>query len=341
VRFSLKSLTSSGVTDDPEFLLESWGDGNLPCSNCGYTVPLAGLPPLEFTRCPQCENLNITPLHINRFWLFEPLGGGGMGSVYKAYDSRNPQHGCAVKILPRPERKRVRPIQALINEMAVARAVGSHPCMAEYIASGYENGEYYLASAYIEGERIDKRLKRLEHLSEPEVILIALHLLSAEQHLYEAGYLYRDLKPENIIINPEGFAVLLDYGLSLPLNKARNPDSEHIAGSPYFMPPERLWGMEEDAYSEIYSLGLVMYFALTGQTLFDAKDVESLASKHVAKIRLSSAKKLQGVGPGLTKILTQMIQQDFKERYPSFAVLAAELYSLYQKLADMPPVPKV
>jgi len=337
VHFGWKSLTSLGVANDPESLISNWEDGNLPCSSCGYTVRLEPLKPLEFTRCPQCENLTITPLQINRFWLFEPLGGGGMGSVYKAYDVQNPQQSCAVKILPRSEKSRVRPIQALINEMAVARAVGPHPCLADYIASGYENGEYYLATAYIEGERLDKRLKRFEHLSEPEVILIALHLLSAEQHLYDAGYLYRDLKPENIIINPAGLSVLLDYGLSLPLSKARKPESEHIAGSPYFMPPERLWGKEEDAYSEIYSLGLVMYFALTGQTLFDAKDVESLASKHVAKIRLSSARKLQGVEPELSKIMTRMIQQDYTERYSSFSLLANELYKLYQTLTAVPP----
>jgi len=71
--------------------------------------------------------------------------------------------------------------------------------------SGYEDGEYLLwRRPYIEGERLDKRLKRFERLSEPEVILIALHLLSAEQHLYDAGYLYRDLKRENIIIRSGG-----------------------------------------------------------------------------------------------------------------------------------------
>jgi len=69
------------------------------------------------------------------------------------------------------------------------------------------------------------------------------------------------------------------------------------------MPPERLWGKEEDAYSEIYMpWSRHVFLPLRGKLCFDAKDVESLASKHVAKIRLSSAKKLQGVEPGLSKI---------------------------------------
>ena len=83
-----------------------------------------------------------------------------------------------------------------------------------------------------------------------------LQLLSAEQQIWDAGYLYRDTKPQNIMIDKDKNARLFDFGLCKPIEKSVDHDSEMIQGSPLYMPPERIVGMEENMSSEIYSIGM-------------------------------------------------------------------------------------
>ena len=166
--------------------------------------------------------------------------------------------------------------------------------------------------------------------SDLETIAIALHVLSAEQHIYKCGYLFRDLKPENIIINEKGYAILIDFGLCMTREHALNPDEEYVSGSPYYIPPERLTGAGEDARSEIYSLGMIMYQALTGKTFFDAAEIDSLAKRHLSKIRLSVESKLDGINPALAKILAKMIAQHSEDRPSSFTEVFGMLQPLLQ-----------
>ncbi|MBO4345792.1 MAG: hypothetical protein J5833_08545, partial [Victivallales bacterium] len=104
-----------------------------------------------------------------------------------------------------------------------------------------------------------------------------------------------------------------------------------ISGSPYFMPPERLLGNPEDACSEIYSIGMVVYNALTGHTIYDADDLEALAHRHVAKVKIRNASKMEGIEPEMAKILDKMIKREPQERYQSFTELADELRAYMAK----------
>lgn len=310
--------------------------GRVPCSACGAAIPSGTLEPLSLVECPQCKRMAFVPLRIGRYWLVEPLGGGGMGSVYKALNRAHPSRRFAVKVLSRAERTRPANIHALLNEGRIGRLVGGHPCVVRYLDSGCEDGEYYLAMDLVEGERLDKRVDRLGRLPEREVLQMALHLLSAEQHIYRCGFLYRDMKPENVILNTEGFAVLLDFGLCIPREQALHPRDQYVAGSPYFLPPERMLGAPEAAFSEIYSIGMVMYYALTGQTFFDADEAEALAKRHLDRVRLSVSGRLRDFRPELVEVLSRMIRQDPSERYQNFQDAADAVQGA---LDSLPPRP--
>jgi serine/threonine protein kinase len=101
-----------------------------------------------------------------------------------------------------------------------------------------------------------------------------------------------------------------------------------VSGSPYYLPPERLLGTGEDAYSEIYSLGMVMYYALSGQTYFDANEVEALAKRHVSKVRLSVSSKLRGFREELVAVLSKMIKQEPEDRYGNFREVAEAIQAI-------------
>jgi len=319
------SASGSGM---PDFPPDAYEAGYLPCAGCAAHLPLADLEPLRMAACPECRALNFVPMNIDRFWLFRPLGGGGMGSVYRAYDSTVRDAFFAAKVLFRSGGDSDVSVEALQNEAEVGTQVGDHPGLVKCMASGHEGDEYYYVMEHVDGKRLDNLIRFSGRLVEKHVLLIALQILDAEKHIYECGYLYRDMKPENIIVTTEGRAVLIDYGLCLSRAKALKADDDFVAGSPYYVPPERLWGIGEDAYSEIYSLGMVMYYALTGRTFFDSDEVESLAKRHVSKVRLTTASKMRGFHPELVQVLSKMIKQDYRDHYRTFDDLEAALKEL-------------
>jgi serine/threonine-protein kinase len=312
-------------------LAEAFAAGKVPCQQCKFEIPMKGLQQLRMVECPVCKAVTFVPLQVGRFWLFEPLGGGGMGSVYRAMNPETLDRHYAVKVLSRIEKTKPANIHALLNEARIGKLIGDHPCLVKCVDSGCENGEYFSAMELVVGERLDKRIDRLGRLPEPQVLQIALHILAAEQHIFKCGYLYRDLKPENIIINNEGYAILFDYGLCMPREDALHPKDEFVSGSPYYLPPERLLGKGEDACSEIYSLGMVIYYALSGQTYFDASEVEALAKRHVSKVRLSVSSKLRGFPEDLVAVLTKMIRQEPEERFQSFHEVARAIRAIQEK----------
>ena len=124
------------------------------------------------------------------------------------------------------------------------------------------------------------------------------------------------MKPENVIINNCGYAVLLDFGLCIPLTPPAIRWMNLISGSPYYMPPERLLASRKMPTAK--SIGMVMYHALTGHTLYDANELESLAKKHVAKMKVSNLAKMTNMSTGMAELLDRMIQQSPEERPQTF-----------------------
>ncbi len=303
---------------NPYELAKAWEKGSLRCPKCRKSSSLETFKCLQLNDCPHCSTPFFMPQRIRDYFLYEPAGGGGMGSVYKAVSVKYPDRVLAVKVLARKERMNPPNIHAILNEALVSYAFKDSQFVAACLDSGFADDEYFTVMDFIDGERLDKRIERLGMMPETEVIPMAMHLLAAEQHIFRRGYLFRDMKPENVIINSCGYAVLLDFGLCIPLDAARNPTDEFISGSPYYMPPERLLGHPEDAYSDIYSLGMVMYHALTGHTLYDATELESLAKKHVAKMKVSNLARMTNMSTGMAELVDRMIQQSPEERPQTF-----------------------
>ena len=301
--------------------------GRIRCGGCRARFALADLEPVSLANCPKCDRPNFVPLRIGEFWLCEPLGGGGEGSVYKSVHSHN--GGIhALKILRRQNRDDPDAIATLLHEAEVIKSIGEHPHIVRLIASGCENGENYVALEYVEGERLDSRIARVARIPEKDVARLALALLSAEKHIVDGGYLYRDLKPENIVIEKTGRPVLLDFGFCTPLAEAKaQADNEFVKGSPHYLPPERLWRSGEGPVSEIYSLGMVMYHALTGRTFYkSAEEAAQVAVRHATSLRLTvQPSSMQYCSARMVELVDMMIKRDSGERVQSFEVVADEL----------------
>jgi serine/threonine-protein kinase len=300
------------------------------CGGCQQEVAFAGREPLTAMPCPQCGAGVTVPHYLNGYWLFHPIGGGGMGMVYQAWHEEDMEQIFAIKILPRDQRENPTLIETLEREFGIISSLGEHPCIVNAVETGRSpDGELFLAMPYVEGERLDEKVKRAGRLPEREVVLIGLRILSGEAHIYNHGYLFRDLKPENVLVKPGEGATLFDYGICMTIEEAERDPGDIIQGSPIYFPPERLTGEGERANSEIYSLGMVLYHCLAGQPYFTSTEINTIARQHIRSTRLSDAK-MQSISPYFAAVIEKMIRREPRERYQTFLEAERALYQILQ-----------
>ncbi len=329
-----KDAEAAEAASDSKPNLEMLEGNCLECSSCHTVLSLASFPALTLVKCSQCDATNFIPYNIRGFWLYRPLGGGGMGSVYKAIHKEYAGMEFAVKILPRDAKESQHLIDALIQEAAIGKSFGKHPHLTFVADYGHFNGEYFSAMEFCAGQRLDQIIDSSDQIPHKLVLLWAMQLLSAEQKMYECGYLYRDLKPQNIIIDKEGNAHLIDYGLCIKIEDAHNKDTETVDGSPLYMPPERIVGMPEGMSGEIYSLGMVMFHALTKSTYYTATGAYEVAKKHVSSLRMANVgtRLPITVSPRIAEILDRMIARMPSERYQTYKETAVAIRNVYNSL---------
>ena len=330
--FGHKEEHQSGEEKKPD--LELLNNNCYECEFCSAIHSLLDQTPLSIAKCPDCGASNFIPYLIKHFWLYLPLGGGGMGSVYKAIYFNNPEWEFAVKVLPRAKKDDPYLIDSLIREAEIGKAFGKHPHLVAVADYGQYQDEHFVALEFSKGMRLDQVIEMSESINQKYILLWVLQLLSAEQRMWDAGYLYRDMKPQNIMIDPKKNVKLFDYGLAVPKDQSHDPNSDVVQGSPLYMPPERIVGMEENMSSEIYSIGMVMFHALARKTYYTASGAFELAKKHVTSLRTSSvASKLPSyTNPLIANVLDRMVARIPKNRYQSFKEVALDIKHIYNKI---------
>jgi serine/threonine-protein kinase len=287
------------------------------CPSCSFKLNLDKFEPLEVVACTACGTPLFIPQKIKHYWLYRPLGGGGMGCVYRALSEENPGE-FAVKILPRNRKDDQVLITTLMMEGKIGKILGKSPHIVEVIEYGVDEDEHFMVSRFVEGTRLDIFISSASRLSERQALDIMVQVINAEIHIRNCGYLFRDMKPENIIILEETSSVkLFDFGLCISLEHAANPNpDDHLEGSPYYLPPERIVAAPEGEYSEVYSLGMLLFHMLTGTTYFSQADIKDLVTKHVRALGVNSVKqRLEHCSPQIIHIIEKMIQSDPNKRY--------------------------
>lgn len=316
--------------------LEDLEQGYIICENCECKVLLKDNTSLSIAKCPVCSTSNFIPMLIKDYWLYEPLGGGGMGCVYHAFHRHDSNIEYAIKVLNREMVYDKFMIDSLLNEAKIGCKFGTHPHLTKVYEYGLWKDEYYAVYEFIDGIRLDQIIESPIKRTEKQIILWTLQMLSAEQHIFDCGYLFRDLKPQNIIIDRNGNVKMFDYGLAIPIEEAINGNkSDQIIGSPHYIPPERIEGSPESQYSEIYSLGMLMYHLISRKTFYSSADVRKLVEKHVTTLRVDNfhSKLPAKTSPEVARILMKMIKRDPSSRYQSYKELGADLFREFKNCA--------
>ena len=319
------------LSKNNEFDCSLLNKGYIKCENCSSQHLLNFYKPLSFSKCSKCNFPIFIPHRVTDYWLYEPLGSGGMGSVYKAVHCKKGDK-YSVKILQRDSKTDKEVVDALLQEGKIGKLISDHPNLCPVVEYGNYKDEVYVVSRFLDGIRMDVLIDTEGGIVEENVLLWILQLLSGLQHIYKKGYLFKDLKPQNIIINRrEGYkATLFDYGLCEKVVDSGKGNEEHIMGSPMFLPPERCSLAREGMYSEIYSLGMVMFYCLSGKPYYSSKSIEDIIKMHTRKMRVKTAtSKLENINPDITGILEKMIRREPTERYQTYTDVYNEIMPIY------------
>ncbi len=243
------------------------------CPSCGVQMQIEAAYAGQHAQCPQCEaDISIPPLNIGPnvilggFRLEKKLGSGSMGDVYLA-EQITMKRKVAVKILPASMTRDPQAVERFLHEVQTL-ARFEHPNIVSAFNAGEDDGTYYLAMAYVNGEDLDSIVKRQGVMAERRALEIIRKVSIALQFAWqEHQLLHRDIKPENVMIDTHGEIRLMDMGISKSAHEDSNLTMPGVVfGTPHYMSPEQAWSDGPiDFRADLYSLGASFYRLVTGE----------------------------------------------------------------------------
>jgi serine/threonine protein kinase len=227
--------------------------------------------------------LSLEGQSLGKYRILEPLGRGGMAQVYKAYHSQLDRF-VAVKIL-RSDLVEEEEFLARFRREARAVAALRHPNIVQIFDFDVQNDLYYMVMELLEGDTLKAYLNSMrvhaEKLPLGETVRIFTDVLAGLAYAHGEGIVHRDLKPANIMLTKRGQAVLTDFGIAQIVGGTQYTVSGALMGTLSYMAPEQGLNGHSDARSDIYSLGIAYYEALTGTVPFDADTPLAILMKHI------------------------------------------------------------
>src|ERR1043166_419825 len=220
---------------------------------------------------------------IGRYRIVEKLGVGGMGEVYLAEDTRLGRK-VALKLLSE-EFTQNRDRLNRFDQEAYAASALNHPNILTIYEMGDEGGRHYIATEFVDGVTLRKRLSSGVPMELEEVLDIAIQIAGALEEAHAAGIVHRDIKPENIMIRRNGHVKVLDFGLAKLTERPASEETDTeavtralvqtdaglVLGTSQYMSPEQARGKPVDERTDIWSLGVVLYEMATGRAPFSGE----------------------------------------------------------------------
>ena len=256
------------------------------------------------------------------------VGRGGMGIVYCARDRRLKRE-IAIKVLPPELSFRADIRQRFLREAETAAQL-NHPNIVPIYTVEERDNLVYFVMAYIKGDNLGVRLQQHGPLPAVEVRRILKEVAEALAYAHNRNVIHRDIKPDNIIIDEEtGRAMVTDFGIARALTDmgdSRLTATGMAIGTPAYMSPEQSAGDRAiDGRSDLYSLGVVGYQMLCGQTPFVASNTPSMLVKHLSERPVPVDERWPDIPPDLARAVMMALEKDPNDRFPNAAAFAQAL----------------
>jgi serine/threonine-protein kinase len=270
------------------------------------------------------EFIELQDALAGEYSLERELGRGGMGIVYLAREVQLDRL-VAIKLLPGALASRPEIRERFLREARMAASL-SHPHIVPIYRVGEAKGLVFFVMAYVNGETLGDRLRARGPLSAAVATRLLREVTWALSYAHGRGIVHRDIKPDNILIETEtGRALVTDFGIARGVAETAISDPGHVTGTAHFMSPEQASGETIDGRSDLYSLGVVGYLAVSGKLPFDAPSIPALLVKQIG----TDAPALSSVAPTAPRALIDVIDRCLRkapaERFASGEELAEAL----------------
>ena len=272
--------------------------------------------------------IHVAQVLSANYELENEVGRGGMGIVYCARDRRLKRE-IAIKVLPPELSFRADIRQRFLREAETAAQL-NHPNIVPIYTVEEKDNLVYFVMAYIKGDNLGQRLQQHGPMEPVEVRRILREVAEALAYAHHRNVIHRDIKPDNIIIDEEtGRAMVTDFGIARALTDmgdSRLTATGMAIGTPAYMSPEQSAGDRAiDGRSDLYSLGVVGYQMLCGQTPFVASNTPSMLVKHLSERPIPVDERWPDLPPDLARAVMLCLEKDPNDRFPSAAAFAQAL----------------
>ncbi|MGB7922289.1 MAG: protein kinase [Pyrinomonadaceae bacterium] len=277
---------------------------------------------------------------LGRYEIRSSLGAGGMGEVYLAQDTRL-NRPVALKLLTADLTRYEDRLRRFEQEARAASAL-NHPNILTIYEIGHAEAGHFIATEFIDGMTLRERIARTE-VRALEALDIAIQVSAALAAAHAAGIVHRDIKPENIMVRRDGYVKVLDFGLvklterqaidsEAPTISPVNTDPKAIMGTVNYMSPEQARGLEVDARTDIWSMGVVLYEMVAGRVPFEGATTGDMIVSILDREPLPLSRYCVEAQTELDWIVKKALSKDREERYQTIKDFAIDLRRLKQEL---------
>ncbi len=305
------------------------------CGKCA--TPLLSLEEISATPTKTLEKtpdeLTRGTTFASRYEVIEELGKGGMGKVYRVFDTKIEEE-VALKLIQPGISSDKKTIERFRNELKIARRI-AHRNVCKMYDLGSEEETHYITMEYVPGESLKSMIGMMGQLSAGQAVFIAKQVCEGLAEAHRLDVVHRDLKPSNIIIDREGNTHIMDFGI------ARSPQVKGITGpgkiigTPEYMSPEQVEGKEVDKRSDIYSLGVILYEMTTGRLPFEGDTPLSIALKHKTETPQDPQKINIQIPEDMSQLILRCMKKDKDKRYKDTKELLSELTKIEEGISTV------
>jgi serine/threonine protein kinase/Tfp pilus assembly protein PilF len=262
-------------------------------------------------------------LFAGRYEVIEELGKGGMGKVYRVYDKKIDEE-VALKLI-RPEvAADVETIRRFSNELKLARRI-AHRNVGKMYELMEDEGAHFITMEYVAGENLKSMIRMSGQLGIGTAVSIAKQVCEGLSEAHRLSIVHRDLKPSNIMIDREGAARIMDFGIARSVGGKGITGAGVMIGTPEYMSPEQVEGKEVDQRSDIYSLGVILYEMLTGHVPFEGDTPFTVGVKQKSETPKDPRELNSRIPDDLGRLILRCLEKEKEKRYQSAGELRVEL----------------